>query len=137
MQIQQVLGGESAIQVVGIVGILGSIIISLYHGWKLALVGIFTIMPIVITAGYFRVRLERDVEKQNAVLFAETARYGSEAIGAFRTVTALAMESKIIQKFEDHLYQHTRDALKKSWTTTIFIALSESVDMFCQALFFW
>jgi ATP-binding cassette subfamily B (MDR/TAP) protein 1 len=137
MQIQQLLGGETAIQMVGLLGIIGCIIISFYHGWKLSLVGVLTIMPIVITAGYYRVRLERDVERGNAELFAETAAFGSEAIGAFRTVTALTMEESIIQRFEHQLQRHTKDALKKARVSTIVMAISESVDMFCQALFFW
>jgi ATP-binding cassette subfamily B (MDR/TAP) protein 1 len=136
MQIQQILGGETAIQIVGILGIIGSLIIAFYYGWKLSMVGSI-IMPIVITAGYYRVRLERDVERGNAKLFAETAQFSSEAIGAFRTVAALTMEDSITQKFEYQLQRHTKDALKKARVSTVVMAISESIDMFCQALFFW
>jgi ATP-binding cassette, subfamily B (MDR/TAP), member 1 len=131
------LGGEIAIQMVGVFGIVGCIIISFYHGWKLSLLGIGVIMPIVISAGYYRVRLERDVERQNADLFAETAQYGAEAISAFRTVTALGMEGTIVQRFDKHLKAHVRDSLRKAWGSNIILAISESVDLFCQALFFW
>ena len=94
-------------------------------------------MPVVLFAGYYRVRLERDVERRNADLFAETAQYGAEAISAFRTVIALGMEGTIIQRFDSHLKAHVRDSLRKARISTMILAISESIDMFCQALFFW
>jgi ABC-type multidrug transport system fused ATPase/permease subunit len=126
-----------ALQLVAIFGIIGSIIISFCFGWKLSLVGILTIMPISMLAGYYRVHLERYFEQLNAEIFAETAQFGSEAIGAFRTVTALTMEDTIISRFDDLLTSHIQKALKRARLSTVIFAFSESADMFCQPLFFW
>jgi len=126
-----------ALQLVAIFGIVGSIIISFCFGWKLSLVGILTIMPISMLAGYYRVHLERYFEQLNAEVFAETAQFGSEAIGAFRTVTALTMEDTIISKFDSLLTSHIQKALKQARLSTVVFAFSESADMFCQPLFFW
>jgi ATP-binding cassette, subfamily B (MDR/TAP), member 1 len=135
--VQQLLGGEMALQLVAVFGLLGSIIISFCFGWKLALVGILSVMPISMIAGYYRVHLERAFEELNAAVFAETAQFGSEAIGAFRTVTALTMESTITQRFETLLEAHIAKAVKQSKFATIVFAFSESADMFLQPLFFW
>jgi ATP-binding cassette, subfamily B (MDR/TAP), member 1 len=51
---------------ISIFNLVGSIIISFSFGWKLALVGVLTCMPVVLTAGYFRIKLERGFEKLNA-----------------------------------------------------------------------
>jgi len=126
-----------ALQLVAIFGIIGSIIISFCFGWKLSLVGILTIMPISMLAGYYRVHLERYFEQLNAEIFAETAQFGSEAIGAFRTVTALTMEDTIISRFDGLLTSHIQKALKRARLSTVIFAFSESADMFCQPLFFW
>jgi ATP-binding cassette, subfamily B (MDR/TAP), member 1 len=137
VQIRQLMAGEMALQLVAIFGIIGSIIIAFCFGWKLSLVGIVTIMPLSMLAGYYRVHLERNFEQLNSEVFAETAQFGSEAIGAFRTVTALTMEDTIIARFDDLLKSHINKALKQARFSTIVFAFSESADMFCQPLFFW
>ena len=87
-------------ELLGIFGILGSIIVAFYFGWKLSMVGVLTVMPVVLIAGYFRVTLEGSFEKLNAAVFAETAQFGTEAISAFRTVTALMLEDRIMDRFD-------------------------------------
>lgn len=135
--LQQLLGTEMGMSLVGVLSIVGSIIISFLFGWKLSLVGIGIVMPIILTAGYFRVSLESSNEKLNAVVFAETSQFGAEAIAGFRTVTALTMEESIEQRFEDLLAQHAQKAMKKAKWSTIVFAFSDSADLLCQALVFW
>jgi ATP-binding cassette, subfamily B (MDR/TAP), member 1 len=136
-QLQQLLGTEMGMSLVGIFSIVGSIIISFVFGWKLSMVGVFAVMPIIIAAGYLRVHLESSFERMNALVFAETSQVGSEAIGGFRTVTALTMEQTIEDRFEQLLKIHAGKAMKKAkWSTFVF-AFSESADMLCQALVFW
>jgi ATP-binding cassette subfamily B (MDR/TAP) protein 1 len=135
--LQQLLGTEMGMSLVGVLSIVGSIIISFVFGWKLSLVGIGIVMPIILAAGYLRVSLESSFERLNAVVFAETSQFGSEAIAGFRTVTALTMEESIEQRFEDLLKQHSEKALKKAKWSTIVFAFSDSADLLCQALVFW
>jgi ATP-binding cassette subfamily B (MDR/TAP) protein 1 len=136
-RVKELLGGEMALQLVAVSGILGSIIIALYYGWKLSLVGIFAIMPVSMAAGFYRVHLERYFEELNAEVFADTAQFGSEAIGAFRTVTALTMEDTIIKRFDQLLNEHMKKAIRQARLSTVVFAFSECADMFCQPLFFW
>jgi ATP-binding cassette subfamily B (MDR/TAP) protein 1 len=133
----QLLGGEMALQLVGFLGLIGSIVISFYYGWKLTLVGIFSIMPLIMGAGYFRVRMEKDFERLNANVFAETAQFGAEAIAGFRTVKALIMEDAIMTRFDNLLKDHIKNAIKNTRISTLIFSFSESAEMFCQALFFW
>jgi ATP-binding cassette subfamily B (MDR/TAP) protein 1 len=135
--LQQLLGTEMGMSLVGVLSIVGSIIISFVFGWKLSLVGIGIVMPIILAAGYLRVSLESSFERLNAVVFAETSQFGSEAIAGFRTVTALTMEESIEQRFEDLLMKHSQKALKKAKWSTIVFAFSDSADLLCQALVFW
>jgi ATP-binding cassette, subfamily B (MDR/TAP), member 1 len=136
-QLMQLLGGEMALQLVGFLGLIGSIIIAFYYGWKLTLVGIFSIMPLIMGAGYYRVRLEKDFERLNANVFAETAQFGAEAISGFRTVKALIMEDAIMSRFDNLLKEHIKNAVKNTKISTLVFSFSESAEMFCQALFFW
>lgn len=135
--LQQLLGMEMGMSFVGVLSIVGSVIISFVFGWKLSLVGIGIVMPIILAAGYWRVTLESSNEKLNAVVFAETSQFGAEAIAGFRTVTALTMEQHIEDRFEDLLSTHASKALKKAKWATLVFAFSDSADLLCQALVFW
>lgn len=122
---------------VSIFNLVGCFIISFVYGWKLALVGACTILPIVIVAGFFRIRLEIRFEKLNAAVFEESSQFATEAVGAFRTCTSLIMEETIINKYNSLLSIHVSKAYKEAWPSTLIFALSDSVEMGCQALIFW
>jgi ATP-binding cassette subfamily B (MDR/TAP) protein 1 len=136
-QIQELLGTNIGLGVISVFNLTGSIIISFVFGWKLALVGVFSIMPIVLMAGYFRVTMERGFEALNAAVFAESSQFGTEAVSAFRTVTSLLMEDMIIDRFDGLLKQHVTTAFRKARWATIIVAFSDSAEMFCQALCFY
>jgi ABC-type bacteriocin/lantibiotic exporter with double-glycine peptidase domain len=70
-------------------------------------------------------------------VFAESSQFGSEAVGAFRTVTALGMEDTITDRFEELLKTHVSKAFLKARFSTIVFAFSDSAEMLCQALCFW
>ncbi|KAF2399304.1 leptomycin B resistance protein pmd1 [Trichodelitschia bisporula] len=136
-QLQQLLGAEMGMALVAVLSIVGSVIIAFVFGWKLSLVGVLAVMPVVLIAGYFRVSLEADFEKLNALVFAESSQFGAEAIGGFRTVKSLIMEDTIADRFADLLKTHVDKALKKARVSTLVFAFSDSADMLCQALCFW
>lgn len=135
--LQQLLGTEMGMSLVGVLSITGSVIISFVFGWKMSLVGIGVVMPVIFAVGYWRVELESANEKLNAVVFAETSQFGAEAIAGFRTVTALTMEEHIEDRFENLLSAHAQKALKKARWATLVFAFSDSADLLCQALVFW
>jgi ATP-binding cassette subfamily B (MDR/TAP) protein 1 len=122
---------------VSIFNLTGCFIISFVYGWKLSLVGACTILPIVLVAGFFRVRLEIRFEKMNADVFEESSQFATEAVGAFRTCTSLIMEETIINRYNALLMTHVSKAYKEAWPSTLVFALSDSVEMACQALIFW
>jgi ATP-binding cassette subfamily B (MDR/TAP) protein 1 len=136
-QLQQLLGTEMGMALVAIISIIGSIIIAFIFGWKLSLVGVLAVMPLVLVAGYYRVHLEQDFERLNALVFATSSQFGAEAISGFRTVTSLTMEETITDRFDILLRTHVKLAFSKAKFSTLVFAFSDSADFLCQALVFW
>jgi ATP-binding cassette, subfamily B (MDR/TAP), member 1 len=136
-QLEKLTGGENAMAVIAVFNLLGCIIISFYYGWKLSLVGVLAVLPVILLAGFFRVKLEMEFEKLNAAVFAESSQFGTEAVGAFRTVTSLIMEDVINKRYANLLDTHIALATKRAFPSTILFAASDSIDMLCQALVFW
>lgn len=136
-QLQQLLGINMAIVLISIFNITGCVTISFYFGWKLTLVTICTALPIILAAGFFRLRYETQFEKMNHEVFAESSKFATEAIGAFRTVTSLVLEDSICGRYEKLLNDHSEDALKKSRWSTLVFAVSDSISLLCMAFVLW
>lgn len=131
------MGTEMSMALIAVVNLVGCIIISFVFGWKLSLVGILTVMPVILTAGFFRLKLEMQFEELNAAVFADSSQFGTEAIGAFRTVRSLIMEDVIIDRYAKLLKEHIISASKKALLGTIVFTTSDSIELLCQALVFW
>jgi len=126
-----------AIVLISIFNIMGSIFMSLYFGLELTLVTLFTTMPIILAAGFFRIRYETQFEKMNESVFAESSKFAAEAIGAFRTVSSLTLEPETCGRYQALLENHTTSAFKKAKFSTFIFAMSDSIAILCMAFILW
>lgn len=136
-QLEELLGMNMALAATSAFQVIGAMAIAFAFGWKLALIASCLIIPVGLISSYYRFRAEMDAEKSNAAVFAESSKWAAESIGAFRTVSALTLESIIAQRYGDLLRDHVRTAFGKTRWSALLFALSESVSMGCQALLFW
>lgn len=136
-RIEALMGTEMGMALIAVFNLIGCIIISFVFGWKLSLVGNLTVMPVILAAGFYRFKLETEFEEMNAAVFAESSQFGTEAIGAFRTVRSLIMEDVIVNRYAMLLRQHVISASKKALTGTTVFTTSDSIELLCQALVFW
>lgn len=135
--LKELLGINFMMMLIGIFSLVGALCISFAYGWKLALVALCVTVPLGILAGFYRVRYELQFAAMNEAVFKESSKFGAEAIGAFRTVSALTMERTICERYAALLSGHVTSAYKKARLTTLVIAFAESVAIACQALVFW
>lgn len=126
-----------AVVLISLFNITGSIALSFYFGWKLTLLAICTSMPIILVSAFLRLRYEMQFERMNYAVFAESGKFATEAIGAFRTVSSLTLESEILQRYETLLDNHRKDAFKKAKRSTFVFALSDSIALLCMAFILW
>lgn len=137
VQLQQLLGLNMAIVLISIFNIVGCITISFYFGWKLTLVTVITTIPIILAAGFYRIRHEALFEKMNYDVFAESSKFATESIGAFRTVTSLTLESKILSRYEALLKNYTKKAVEDAKVGVLVFAVSDSISLLCMAFVLW
>ncbi|KAF2472343.1 P-loop containing nucleoside triphosphate hydrolase protein [Lindgomyces ingoldianus] len=136
-QLQQLMSTEISFVLIAIVNLVGCTIISFVYGWKLSLVGFFSAMPIILVAGYIRMRMEIHYETENAKVFDNSSQFASEAVGAFRTVLSLIMEDMISSRYDTLLKGHVRDAFRSAKLNMLVFAASDSLELACNALAFW
>ncbi|OQE00226.1 hypothetical protein PENVUL_c056G09687 [Penicillium vulpinum] len=136
-QLQEMFGPTGVFPLISIFNILGCVAISFAFGWKLAAVTFFAAMPFIFLSAFMRIRYEIKFESLNAEVYADSSKFATEAVGAFRTVTALTMEDTILERYSTLLKDQREKAIRKAWYATLIFAFSDSVELCAMALAFW
>jgi ATP-binding cassette, subfamily B (MDR/TAP), member 1 len=116
-----------------IVTVIGGSIIGLCFGWKLALVGISCI-PLVISAGYVRLRVVVLKDQTNRKTHDESAQLACEAAGAIKTVASLTREEDCLALYSKSLEKPLQISNRSAFNSTFWFALSQSMVFFVIAL---
>ncbi|KAI4595437.1 hypothetical protein KJ359_006782 [Pestalotiopsis sp. 9143b] len=135
--ILELMSFNIALVLINILNILGSSILALVTQWKLGLVGVFAGLPPMLLAGYARIRLETGMEAKNAHRFANSASIASESITAIRTVSSLAVESTMLQRYSDELGSAVRQSVLPLLHMMFWFAFTQAIEYFILALGFW
>ncbi|KAM0363588.1 hypothetical protein HYE67_007407 [Fusarium culmorum] len=136
-QLEEMMGLNMASVFVALFNVTGAVTIAFAHTWKLAVVSCCVVLPVMIVSAYWRFKYELAFEKMNNDVFAESSKFASESIGAFRTVTSLTLEDSICLRYQNLLEEHVVSAYKKARWVSILFGFSDSASMACQALNFW
>ncbi|KAG6122743.1 hypothetical protein E4U14_004866 [Claviceps sp. LM454 group G7] len=137
LSLQELLSINVALIVICIVNVLCSCIIAIVYGWKLGLVLSFGALPILIGAGYLRIRLETKFEQDTAERFAISSAIAAEAAMSIRTICSLALEETVIERYSQSLQGIVRDSIGSLGVKMFFYALSQSVSLLIMGLGFW
>lgn len=136
-KLEELMGANMASVYIGLFTLLGSILIAFCFAWKLAIVSLCVVVPILLGSTYWRFRYEIEFEKMNNAVFTESSQFAAESIGAFRTVASLTLEDAICERFRGLCRGHVVAAYKKARWVSLLFAFSDSATMACQALIFY
>lgn len=116
--------------------LISSVIVSLVVAWRLALVAI-ACLPILITAGYLRIKMLTIFEDRTRAAYATSANFACEATSIIRTVASLGREEDISRIYRESLVGPQKDTVKSTLRTTTFFAASQSINFLINGLVFW
>lgn len=136
-QLQQLLGTNMAMALISVFSLIGCVVVAGIFHWKFALVVMVSSLPIILVGGWYRVRHEVQFEAKNSEVFAESARFATEAIGAIRTVASLTLERTVCRKYADLLESHLVMSWKQSRLSCLLFAASDSMVLLCMAFALW
>ncbi|KAM0171806.1 hypothetical protein ACHAPC_010951 [Botrytis cinerea] len=122
---------------VALVNLTSCSILALVVSWRLALVGLFGSVPVILLAGYLRVRSISAKSKTLSGPLLSSAQYASEVIGAVRTVAALTMEDEVCFQLDKRMRESLPVFYKNILITMPLFAFSESGAFLGMALIFW
>lgn len=90
--LQELIGVNLVFILVIFVNLTSCVALALTYGWKLGLV-ISNTLHLIFASGVVRLRLEISSDDKNAAVFADSARFASQAVAAMRTVLSFAIET--------------------------------------------
>ena len=137
LHLQLLLSTNLALILLVIFNVLGCCILSLAVAWKLALPVMALGVPLLFGAGYFRMRMEMSNQDRVTAIYQEAARFASEAVGAIRTVSSLALEQKAIDGYERRLDESAKLEIRHKLISMLLFAFSESITLAVSAFSFW
>jgi ATP-binding cassette subfamily B (MDR/TAP) protein 1 len=133
----ELMGFNVALVLQSIINIISSSILALAYAWKLALVGVLAGMPPLLLAGYARIRLETKLNTNIDKRYSTSASIASESVNAIRTVSSLAIEKSILEKYTAELDGAVSGLTLPLFTMMIWFSLTQSIEFFILALGFW
>ncbi|KAB2569811.1 Multidrug resistance protein 1 [Lasiodiplodia theobromae] len=136
-QLQELFGFNLATIFIVIVNLSASCTLGIAMGWKLGLVVVFGGMPPLVSAGYLRMRLEYKMNEDSSKRFAESAALAGEAVSAIRTVSSLALERNVLERYRERVDGIVKTAIPSIVHTMFWFALTQSIEFLVMALGFW
>ncbi|KAH8199061.1 hypothetical protein TruAng_006799 [Truncatella angustata] len=122
---------------INIFNVVGSSILAIAVSWKLGLVGVFAGLPPMLFAGYARIRLETRMDAGNSKRFSGSAAIASESITSIRTVSSLAIEHTMLDRYSEELGHAMRQSISPLAHMMFWFSFTQSIEYFILALGFW
>lgn len=93
--------------------------------------------PVVISAGYIRLRVVVLKDQTNKKAHASSAQLACEAAGSIRTVASLGREADCCRLYSESLEEPLRRSHRAGLLSTLIYALSQSMGFWVISLIFW
>lgn len=93
--------------------------------------------PLVLSAGYIRLRVVVLKDQKNKKLHASSAQVACEAAGAIKTVASLGREEDCCRQYSALLEEPLRHSDRSGMLSNVVYALSQSMSFWVIALVFW
>ncbi|OTA58872.1 P-loop containing nucleoside triphosphate hydrolase protein [Hypoxylon sp. EC38] len=135
--ILELMGFNISLVFTSAINILASSILAIVISWKLGLVGVFAGLPPIVFSGYARIRLEERMDAVASAQFSASASTVSESVMAIRTVSSLAIENRVLQKYTDALDVAIRKTSRSMFNTMLWFSFTQAIEYFILALGFW
>ncbi|KAM0541190.1 hypothetical protein ACHAPJ_013354 [Fusarium lateritium] len=136
-QLQELMGFNLSLIFIVIIQIVATSILGIATGWKLGLVVVFGGLPPLLFAGYLRIRLEFMLNEETGKRFANSSALAGEAVSAIRTVSSLALERQVLERYRHRINGIVQTSIPSILHSMFWFALSQSVELLVLALGFW
>ncbi|KAF9879522.1 multidrug resistance protein 3 (p glycoprotein 3) [Colletotrichum karsti] len=133
----ELMGFNVSLAFLSFINVVASSVLAIAISWKLGLVGVFAGMPPLLLSGFARIRIETRMDSDVDKRFSTSASLASETVNAIRTVSSLAIEKNVLQRYTNELDNAISSSTYPVFNMMIWFALTQSIEFFILALGFW
>jgi ATP-binding cassette subfamily B (MDR/TAP) protein 1 len=109
-----------------LVSVVGGAILAFIVAWKIAIV-LFATSPVVISAGFLRLRVLSKLEEKNHLAYTDAASLATEACSSIRTVAALGTEKVTSERFYRAVDKFQKQTFRDMVLGNVILAFALSV----------
>ncbi|KAJ5340056.1 ABC transporter integral membrane type 1 [Penicillium brevicompactum] len=133
----ELMGFNVALITIAGIGVLSCSILALAYAWKLGLVIVLAGLPPMLISGYIRLQLEASMDNKISKRFSKSASIASEAMNAIRTVSSLAIETSVLERYTREIDHAIAASTKPLLMIMLPFAFTQTVEYSFMALGFW
>lgn len=133
----ELMGFNVALILIAVLNVTACAILGIAHSWKLGLVVVFGGLPPLIFAGWLKIRLDMRLDNSVSKRSSMSASIASEAITAIRTVSSLAIEQRVLDKYTAELDHSIAGSVKPMAGVMVCFAFTQAIEYWFLALGFW
>lgn len=123
--------------ITAIATMLTSCTLAVYVCWTLSLPVIAVTVPLNFFAGFIKVKIEKRFIHDSLEVFEESSQFSTEAVGAYRTVSSLVMESPIRDRYKKLLQKHVDRQFRRIAWSSIMYSVVDSLGILTSAFTWW
>ncbi|KAK3994327.1 Leptomycin B resistance protein pmd1 [Cladorrhinum sp. PSN332] len=133
----ELMGINIGLILISIINITACSILAIAHSWKLGLVVVFGGLPPLVLSGWFKIRLDQALDRNVSKRHSTSAAIASESVNAIRTVSSLALEEKVLERYTAELDHAVAGSVKPLSVIMICFGFTQAIEYWFMALGFW
>lgn len=115
---------------------IGGLTLALVVAWRIAVV-LMTCVPVLVTAGYLRLRILTKSEEHHRTAYNKAASIAAESCRNMRTIAILGLEENVVQRYQKELEAPYKSGLRFTFASNGLLAFSFAITYFVYALAYW
>jgi len=133
----ELMGVNVGLILIAIFNVAACSILGIAYSWKLGLAVVFGGLPPMLAAGWLKIRLDMKLDSNISKRNSGSASIASEAITAIRTVSSLAIEGHVLDRYTTELNHAVNGSVKPLAGVMICFAFTQAIEYWFMALGFW
>lgn len=133
----ELMGINVSFSIISIISVVACCILSLVVSWKVGVLGIFVGLAPLLLSGWLRLKLESRLNTIINKSFSQSASLASETVLAIRTVSSLAIEEDILQRYTKELGVAIQKCTPHLFHVMVWFSFTQGIEEFVLALGFW
>lgn len=135
--ILELMGFNIGLIMISVLNVSACSILAIAYSWKLGLVVVCAGLPPLIGAGWLKIRFDVRLDANLSKRYSTSASIASEAVNAIRTVSSLAIEQAVLDRYTAELDHAVSGSLWPMTNMMVWFALTQSLEYWFMALGFW